>query len=340
MASNELLLALARCEFLSWREKAFFAKNLDNLESLTVLSIEDICLAAGRHIKTRCWQPESLADLVDRDLETMQKYGIRFVTFSSPEYPPLLREIHDPPFSVFYRGTLPDPEKPLAAIVGTRSPSGDGALTAARIAREFGEAGIAVVSGLARGIDAFAHRGNVDGSGASVGVLACGVERIYPRSNAVLAARMIGSGGCLLSEYPPGELPFPYRFPARNRIVSGLSRAVIVVEAPEKSGALITADFALEQGRDLFVCRDTLGSARGAGSRTLYNDGAQAISAACEVLSGWGLTSPSREIGLQDVPAQPSAPKESVPRGSATGRQLAFEFREELSRAEKKLRWI
>lgn len=287
MEKNPLILALSRLPFLKLREKCFLAKNLDNLESLTVLSIEDICQLIDRSIRTECRMPENLSGLVLRDMDIMQRFGIRFVSVLSPEYPPLLREIHDPPFVLFWRGTLPDPERPLAGIVGTRSPSGDGALAAARIGREFGLAGIGVVSGLARGIDAFAHRGNVDGGGASVAVLACALERIYPRSNVRLAARIIETGGCLLGEYPPGEEPRKYHFPERNRIISGLSRAVLVVEAPEKSGALITADFALEQGRDLFVYEGTLRSARGAGTAALHAEGAQTVFGAADILSGW-----------------------------------------------------
>ena len=322
MDKNELLLALVRCTFLTCREKEFLAKNLDNLESLTVLSIEDISHAIGRSVNTRLWRPELAPSLVDRDLS---QFGTRWVPVLSPDYPPLLRELHDPPFAVFWRGCLPDPELPMVAIVGTRAPSGDGALSAARLAHEFADAGIPVVSGLARGIDAFAHRGALDGRGKTVAVLACGVEEIYPRSNIRLASRAVEAGGCLLGEYPPGEPPLQYRFPQRNRIISGLSRAVIVVEAPTKSGALITADFALEQGRDLFVVRDTLGSLRGDGTRALQADGAVAIGSAREVLDSWGFTPTAC-----DTRAEPGMSAASLPPGlsgpAAVGRQLALDF--------------
>ena len=210
--------------------------------------------------------PKQLESTVSRDLELLNRYSIGVVSYNSSLYPPLFRELHDPPFSVFYRGSLPDPEKPLAGMVGTRSPSGDGALAAARIGAEFASAGIGVVSGLARGIDAFAHRGNAEAGGSSVAVLACGVERLYPRSNARLGGMLLERGGCILSEYPPGEEPLKYRFPQRNRLISGLSRSLLVVEAPAKSGALITADFALEQGRDVFVFSGSVSSRRGEGT--------------------------------------------------------------------------
>ncbi len=308
MGENELDLALARCGFLTCAERELLAKKLDKLESLTVLSIEDICQIVGRRVKTRLWSPETLSGLVDRDREIMRKCGIQFVPAYSPEYPPLLREIHDPPFALFWRGTLPDPEKPLVAIVGTRTPSGSGVVAAARIGREFGLAGISVVSGLARGIDAFAHRGNVDGGGASVAVLACGPDRVYPRSNARLASSMVEAGGCLLSEYPPGESPLQFRFPQRNRIISGLARSVLVVEAPLKSGALITADFALEQGRELFVCASALDSRRSEGTRRLSEDGAQAVIGADDVIAAW------KRVYIP------------TPRGNEPGNQLSLGF--------------
>ncbi len=331
MEKNELLLALCRCIFLTCREKVFLAKNLDNIESLTVLSIEDICVRVGRFIQTRTWKPEELVSLVQSDLVKMHHYGIGFVSFLSSDYPPLLRELYDPPFVIFQRGVLPNPERPLVAIVGTRSPSGDGALSAQRIAREFAEAGISAVSGLARGIDAFAHRGSVDGGGASVAVLACGVDTVYPRSNACLAARMVDSGGCLLSEYPPGEAPLKYRFPQRNRIISGLARSVLVVEAPEKSGALITADFALEQGRDLFVCADTLGSSRAEGTRRLREQGAQAITSAADILETWGIGAVSPECESEPERPFERTADNGLSVSASIGRQLALDFRKELT---------
>jgi len=288
MNASELELALARCLFLTCRERAFLAKNLDNLKSLTLLSIEDICRIVGRQARIKLWEGDRLMEFVERDLEICERYGIDVVSVLSPDFPPLLREIHDPPFMVFHRGPLPDPEQPLLAIVGTRAPSGDGALAAARFGKECAEAGISVVSGLARGIDAFAHRGNVDGGCPSVAVLACGVERIYPLSNVRLAGRLLEAGGCILSEYPPGEPPLRYHFPQRNRLIAGLSRAVLVVEAPEKSGALITADFALEQGRDLYVYAGTLTSRRGQGGRSLADQGAQAVGSVSDIRALWG----------------------------------------------------
>ncbi len=339
MSIEPLLLALARCTFLTCAEKEFLAKKLDNLESLTVLSIEDICISVRRRIGTRSWNPETVIDTVERDLRSMDQYGIRAVSILDEGYPPLLRELHDPPFVLFWRGTLPDPEKPLAAVVGTREPTGTGALAAARFGREFAEAGVPVISGLARGIDAFAHRGCVDAFGRSIAVLACGIDQIYPRSNAALAGRLLERGGAIIGEYPPGETPLKYRFPERNRIISGLARAVVVVEAPEKSGALITADFALEQGRDIFVYAGTLDSPRGAGTKRLAFEGAQAVDSAQGVLSTWGYEDSARRQagkGENDQGTAPFAVNGDPARRDPgfTGRQLALEFEKELDRIE------
>ncbi|HHU37112.1 MAG TPA: DNA-protecting protein DprA [Treponema sp.] len=282
-------LALSHCTFLRCREKKLLAEKLDNSESLAVLSIEDISQIVRRPIKTTVWKPNDLRIKLDRELELMERYQIAIVTVLSSHYPPVLRELHEPPFAVFWRGILPNQEAPLVAIVGTRAPSGNGALCAQRLGREFAEYGIPVVSGLARGIDAFAHRGTIMASGVAIAVVACGLERIYPKSNSVLAGKILEQGGCLVGEYPPGEEPLQFHFPQRNRLISGLSRSIIVVEAPEKSGALITADFALEQGRDLFVARDALDSSRGKGSSALYEQGAPSLDCAKDVLESWGL---------------------------------------------------
>lgn len=288
MDKTRLALALADCSFLKCREKELLADKLDNSESLTVLSIEDISNIVLRPLRSTMWHPHEMEKKLDRAQSLMERYRIGMVTVDSPHYPPLLRELHEPPFALFWRGILPDPEIPPVAIVGTRSPSGNGARAAERLGREFAGLGIPVISGLARGIDAFAHRGTVLSRGRSIAVLACGLERIYPRSNSVLAGKIIETGGCLAGEYLPGEEPLKFHFPQRNRLISGLSRAVVVVEAPEKSGALITADFALEQGRDLFVVRETLGASRGQGTRSLHEQGSPAIDTARDILLSWG----------------------------------------------------
>lgn len=184
--------------------------------------------------------------------EGLSEKGIRFVTVSEVEYPQRLREIPDPPYGLFVKGRMPDPELPSVAVVGAREGSEYGAFVAAGIGRALGENGIQVISGMARGIDGICQDAAVEAGGRSFGVLGCGVDVCYPRSNQELYEKLCAQGG-VLSAYAPGTEAKPQHFPPRNRIVSGLADALIVVEARAKSGTLITVDMALEQGRDVYV---------------------------------------------------------------------------------------
>ena len=204
-------------------------------------------------------------------------------------YPARLTELHDPPGRLFVRGAALDLlTRPAVALVGSRSCSPYGAEVARTLGRELASAGVAVVSGLARGIDAEAHRGALDAGGPTVAVLGCGIDRDYPRANAGLARRIV-EAGLLVSEYPPGVEPAPWRFPARNRIIAGLSDATVVVEARERSGALITADFALELGRDVFAVPGEITASLCAGSNDLLRQGAAPLLAAADVLDALGI---------------------------------------------------
>ena len=210
-------------------------------------------------------------------------------------YPQLLAQLHDPPRQLHVRG---DPEvlaQPSVAVVGARSCSPYGAQVARDLARALTGAGVVVVSGLARGIDGEAHRGALEADGATVAVLGCGIDRDYPRSHAELAGR-IRQSGAVVSEYPPGVEPAPWRFPARNRIIAGLCLATVVVEARERSGALITADFALELGRDVFAVPGEITAALSAGTNDLLRQGAAPLLSAHDVLFALGLDAlvPSR----------------------------------------------
>jgi DNA processing protein len=204
-------------------------------------------------------------------------------------FPPLLRELHDPPPQLYLRGGPADVlHGPAVAIVGARSCSSYGAQVARTLGRELGAAGVVVVSGLARGIDGEAHRGALEAGGRTVAVLGCGIDRDYPRRNSELASR-IEASGAIVSEYSPGIEPAPWRFPARNRIVAGLSLATVVVEARSRSGALITADFALELGREVFAVPGEITAGLSAGSNDLLRQGATPLLAAEDVLDVLGL---------------------------------------------------
>lgn len=205
-------------------------------------------------------------------------------------YPPLLRAIPDPPPVLWLRGDA-EPEllaRHSVAIVGARACSSYGRSVARTLGRELAAAGLVVVSGMARGIDSEAHRGALDAGGVTVAVLGCGIDRDYPAANRDLARRIVEQG-LVVSEYEAGVEPAPWRFPARNRIIAGLCTATVVVEARERSGALITADFALEDGREVMVVPGEITSAVSAGSNALLRLGATPVTAAADVLEVFGI---------------------------------------------------
>ncbi len=216
--------------------------------------------------------------------------GIRRLRRRDAAYPSLLGAIHDPPPALFVRGAGSEEilSRPAVAVVGARACSAYGRSVARSLARELAAAGLVVVSGMARGIDGDAHRGALE-AGITVAVLGCGVDRDYPAAHAELARR-ICERGLIVSEYEPGVEPAPWRFPARNRIISGLCEATVVIEARERSGALITADFALEEGRDVLAVPGEITSSLSAGTNALIRLGAVPVTCAEDVLELFGLS--------------------------------------------------
>ena len=216
------------------------------------------------------------------------------VTRDRPGYPPRLRELHDAPARLYVRGERRDAlERPVVAIVGARSCSAYGAQVAQTLARDLAAAGMTVVSGLARGIDGEAHRGALEGGGLTAAVLGCGIDRDYPARHGELARR-IAASGLIVSEYPPGTEPAPWRFPARNRIIAALAGATVIVEARERSGALITADFALDLGREVFAVPGEITASLSAGTNGLIRQGAAPLLAPEDVFDALGVERPTR----------------------------------------------
>lgn len=209
----------------------------------------------------------------------------------APGFPALLGAIHDPPPQLYVRGEAGAEilSRPAVAVVGARSCSAYGRSVARSLGRDLAAAGLVVVSGMARGVDGEAHRGALDAAGQTVAVLGCGIDRDYPAAHAELARRICAAGGLVVSEYEPGVEPSPWRFPARNRIIAGLCRATVVVEARERSGALITADFALEEGREVLAVPGEITSSLSAGSNALLRLGATPVTCAEDVLELFGL---------------------------------------------------
>lgn len=274
MDRNLYLLGINRLPRLKPQEKLLlwdFVPTAEDLEALPRRIAEEII---GRRIGGS-WNPLEALKAGEADYNRCQNEGIEIIDHWDDRYPPQLREIFDPPFLLFLRGELPLWDNPVLGVVGTRYPTGVGRIEAFAIGFNAASEGVAVVSGLAKGIDTAAHRGNRLGGEKTLAVMACGLDEIYPRENRAEAHAILKSGGAIISEYPPGTAPLKYHFPARNRIISGLSRWVVIVEAPRKSGALITGDFALDQGRELFVhplCGD---SPAGVGGDFLLSQGAE-----------------------------------------------------------------
>lgn len=225
----------------------------------------------------------------DEVLERITRSGVAVVTVLEDAYPRILREIPGPPPVIYYRGSLPQSDDPTVAIVGTRRATSYGRESTTRIASELASAGVTIVSGLAKGIDGFAHRAALEAGGRTIAVLASGVDIIYPPEHRQLAERIVDSGA-LMSDYPPGTKPDAPNFPARNRIISGLSLATVVVEAPSRSGALITVGFAADQGRDVYAVPGSILSSASAGTNKLLRQGAIPLTSAAELLDDLHLT--------------------------------------------------
>lgn len=239
-----------------------------------------------------------LLDAANRDtagaVARMQRAGIRLITLYDPEYPARLRAIPDPPCVLFVRGTLPSPEQPAIAIVGSRKSSPYGRHVAAELAAGLAQRGCVVVSGLALGADAAAHEGCLRAGGQTVAVLGSGVDVVYPPEHLELYER-IAAQGAIVSENPPGSQPTRMSFPIRNRIISGLAQGVVVVEASERSGALITAEHALEQGRDVFAVPGSVSSTQSRGTHRLLRDGAKLVESVEDILEDLQVA-PSRRL--------------------------------------------
>jgi len=230
--------------------------------------------------------------------EACERLGIAILPWGAGDYPEALREIPGAPL-VLYRAGKVWTGGEAVAVVGSRAPTGPGREFARILSGELAAARWTVVSGMARGIDAAAHRGAMRAGGVTVAVLGCGVDVAYPREHADLRDEILEKGA-IFSEYPPGSLPLAHRFPERNRIVSGLSRGVIVAEAPERSGALITARLALEQGRDVMVVPGNPWFAHTAGSNRLLREGAAPVCSVADVHGVLGCPPPVDAGGIAD----------------------------------------
>lgn len=249
------------------------------------LRLPDKTVDAVRAYQSGCWpEPRALEQISEWLAETDH----HILTLGCGDYPALLREISDPPLLLYVKGSITALHLPQIAIIGSRSASRNGMQVGNDFARALSEAGIVVTSGLARGIDGVAHSASVELGRPTVAVLGSGLANIYPKQHFQLAQGIVECDGALVSEYPLNMAPLPHNFPRRNRIISGLSAGVLVVEATQRSGSLITARLALEQGREVFALPGALNNPQSHGCHTLIREGAQLVETTAHIIESLG----------------------------------------------------
>ena len=249
-----------------------------------------------------------LEKVVERELSLLREVGGRVITLKDEEYPKRLKDIYDPPALLYVRGALKKEDEFAISIVGSRKTTPYGRWFTEKVSQELARHGVTIVSGMARGIDSLAHWGAISGGGRTIAVLGCGVDVIYPSENRNLFAKMIDRGA-ILSEFPMGSPPEGGHFPRRNRIISGLSLGVVVVQASEKSGSLITAGYALEQGREVFAVPGNVGTESSRGTHRLIKEGAKLVESSEDILE---------EILPQWRGERETTPKVEIPRPDLT----------------------
>jgi DNA processing protein len=249
-----------------------------------------------------------LEKVVERELSLLREVGGRVITLKDEEYPKRLRDIYDPPALLYVRGELKKEDEFAISIVGSRKTTPYGRWFTEKVSQELARHGVTIVSGMARGIDSLAHWGAISGGGRTIAVLGCGVDVIYPSENRNLFAKIIDRGA-ILSEFPMGSPPEGGHFPRRNRIISGLSLGVVVVQASEKSGSLITAGYALEQGREVFAVPGNVGTESSRGTHRLIKEGAKLVESSEDILE---------EILPQWRGERETTPKVEIPRPDLT----------------------
>jgi DNA processing protein len=243
-----------------------FNASLTELEATGILAVSAQSIATGKSM-----------ELAQEECGKVVEAGARIISLSDPEYPPRLKEIYDPPVILFVKGSVEVLAQPGIAMVGTRHPTPYGSGMAERLSTDLAARGLVIISGLARGIDTASHRGAVAAKGKTVAVLGTGIDVMYPKENTRLTEQIVAMGGALISEFPVGTFPAPQNFPIRNRIISGMSAGVLVVEAAEYSGTRITSRLALEQNRDVYAVPGNVTNKNSWGPNTLIKQGAKLV---------------------------------------------------------------
>lgn len=274
---KEIIIWLSHIEGITNRDIKSLIDYFHNIEEIWSIDKKHIDNALGKRsiIVNKIIENRS-EQFITKILKELDHNNIVPLTIYDDDYPLKLKNIYDNPYVIYIKGRKIDFDNPLIAIVGSRKSTAYGRWAAYQFARELTKWNIGIISGLALGVDTYGHKGALEGNGYTVGVLGCGLDQCYPASNRGLMDKVI-TEGCMISEYPIGMPPLKHNFPARNRIVSGLSDGVIVIEASEKSGALITVDYALDQGKDVYALPGNINSAQSKGTNRLIKDGARIL---------------------------------------------------------------
>jgi DNA processing protein len=301
----DLQTAVAASMLPAWRPRVAAAfKDLRHDHGTGRPFLELLWAAAGRRDPLRADVVSEIMTAAARAVEAGAAAGIRPIAAFDPEYPALLACTPDPPPVLWVRGLTALLARPTIAVVGSRAATPYALQVAARLGAELAERGLVVASGLARGVDSAAHRGCLGAGGATTAVLGCGLDRVYPPEHDELADE-IAENGLVLAELGPGAPPLPDHFPLRNRLISGISLATVVVEASEYSGSLITARYALEQGREVMAVPGSVLSGRNRGSHALLKDGAKVVETADDILQELGWPVHGRHASAKSLTAEP-----------------------------------
>lgn len=316
-------LALALAPQLGATRSRRLVEHFENVENVFRASLTELEAAGLPAVSAQAIHSRDSLARAEEELLRATAAGAAIVTIDDPAYPQHLRQIYDPPVALFVRGSVEALAAPGIAVVGTRHPTPYGLGMAERLACDLAAHGLIIFSGLARGIDSAAHRGAVHAKGRTVAVLGTGVDVIYPRENTRLADSILAMGGAVISEFPLGTFAAPQNFPIRNRIISGLSLGVLVVEAGEYSGTRITARNALEQNRELFAVPGNVTNKNSWGPNTLIKQGAKLVAT-------W-------EDVLEELPAQIKAQLAPSPASEAPAAASLFEQPEKLGEHERQV---
>ncbi|WP_250278715.1 DNA-processing protein DprA [[Clostridium] colinum] len=301
MLEENFIMWLARIEGISIRKKWDILKYFKTARDFFYADISEIKIFCNKHrININNILEVKNEILIEQYVDELYKHNIRFITQESKEYPQLLKNIIDAPLGLYIIGNMPKDLYNKVGVIGARKCTQYGAMNAYKFGKELGENNVVVVSGMAMGIDSMAHKGAIDGKGKTVAVLGCGLDIVYPPSNISLREEIINNG-CIISEFPIKTPPYPANFPMRNRIISGISDGVLVVESAKKSGTLITVGQALEQGRDIFAIPGNINNPMSEGTNNLIKECAFPVTNIDDILSNLGIIYKySKEIDFYD----------------------------------------